>query len=122
MRHFLDSYCATYRRCIEGVSPQLERLLLEHQWPGNVRELKNCIERAVIFTETGELDVADLPGQYHTASGPALEPLGDAHDHLTRQMIMDALARSAGVKHRAAELLKIHRKTLYNQMKRLGIE
>ena len=47
---------------------------------------------------------------------------GGSHEQLSRQIIADALARSGGVKQKAAELLKVHRKTLYNQMKKLGIE
>ena len=121
-RYFLDLYSATYSKSITGTSPDVEKLMREHSWPGNVRELKNCIERAVIFNETGTLGLEDLAFQYETFGAQDGRSLEQAHEQLSRQIIVDALARCGGVKQKAAELLKIHRKTLYNQMKKLGIE
>jgi DNA-binding NtrC family response regulator len=121
-RYFLEMYCGTYGREIGGFSSDVEELLCEHSWPGNVRELKNCIERAVIFNEGGEIRLEDLAFQYEFSDAQEAHSLEEAHEQLSRQIIADALARSGGVKQKAAELLKVHRKTLYNQMKKLGIE
>ena len=121
-RYFLDLFSATYGKAISGISGDVENLMCEHSWPGNVRELKNCVERAVIFNETGELGLEDLAFQYETFGAQDGCSLEQAHEQLSRQIIVDALARCGGVKQKAAELLKIHRKTLYNQMKKLGIE
>ncbi len=120
--HFLDLFNAAYGRSITRISPEVEMLLREHSWPGNVRELKNCVERAVIFNETGELSLQDLAFQYESFGAQDEPSMEEAHERLTRQIIVDALARCGGVKQKAAEFLKIHRKTLYNQMKKLGIE
>lgn len=120
--HFLTVFCLTYGRSITRISPEVRKLLFDHDWPGNVRELKNCIERAVIFNETGVLELRDLAFQYEAAGTHDTHTMEQAHNQFSRQIILDALARSGGVKRKAAELLKIHRKTLYNQMRKLGIE
>jgi DNA-binding NtrC family response regulator len=121
-RHFLEQFSGSYGRSIPRISPDVESLLCDHSWPGNVRELKNCIERAVIFNETGELQLQDLAFQYEYVGAQVEPTMEQAHDQLSRQIIVDALAKSGGVKQKAADYLKIHRKTLYNQMKKLGIE
>ncbi len=120
--YFLLQFNEQYSKQIQGLSPGVRQVLLAHNWPGNVRELKNCIERAVIFCETTELTVDDLPRQYtdYAVSGQAT--LANAYESVSRQMILDALEKSDGVKHKAAEILRIHRKTLYNKMKKLGLE
>jgi transcriptional regulator with PAS, ATPase and Fis domain len=120
--HFLGFFSRSYGRSIPRISHEVESLLRDHSWPGNVRELKNCIERAVIFNETGELQLQDLAFQYEYFGAQEEPTLEQAHKQLSRQIIVDALARSGGVKQKAADSLRIHRKTLYNQMKKLGLE
>jgi two-component system response regulator AtoC len=120
--HFLRQFAAMYAKRIDGISSGVRRLLLAHDWPGNVRELKNCIERAVIFCEGLELTEEDLPRQYTTYMIKERDSLEGAYEAISRQMILDALAKSNGVKNKAADLLRVHRKTLYNKMKKLGLE
>jgi len=93
-----------------------------HSWPGNVRELKNCVERAVIFCDGQTIGVEHLQAQYRRL-GEAGFPheLEGARERLDREMIAEALARSQGEKQKAAALLHISRKTLYNRMKKLGM-
>jgi two-component system response regulator AtoC len=121
-RHFMDHFGEVYAKRIDGLSDEVKRLFLHHPWPGNVRELRNCIERAVIFCETDTIGLEDLPAQYTDFRG-ARRPVDyqRAYENLDRRMIMEALARSKGHKGKAAELLKIDRRTLYNHMKRLGL-
>jgi two-component system, NtrC family, response regulator AtoC len=120
--HFLQQFNATYGKRINGFTDGVRQVLLAHHWPGNVRELKNCMERAVIFCEGEELSEEDLPRQYTAYAVDERRTLEGAYDALSRTMIVDALEKSAGVKHKAADLLRIHRKTLYNKMKKLGLE
>ena len=95
-----------------------------HVWPGNIRELKNCIERALIFTEKDEstLCIHHLPAQYRElCSTTTMNTFSDLYNTLSKEKILDALAQSDGIKQKAAELLNVHRKTLYNKIKKLGI-
>ncbi|WP_041623145.1 sigma-54-dependent transcriptional regulator [Spirochaeta thermophila] len=123
-RYYIDYFSKLYGKRVEGLSPEVERLFLSHSWPGNVRELKNTIERAVIFTEGERLTMDDLPPQYRETVFLEPVPEGDlstAMDHLSREIILKALEKAGGKKQKAAELLGIHRKTLYNKMKKLGL-
>jgi DNA-binding NtrC family response regulator len=91
-----------------------------------VRELRNCVERAVIFCEGDLIGVEDLPAQYSASAGQRAVgqrpgTCEQAYATLSRQIILDALACSNGRKGKAAALLKIDRRTLYNRMKRLGL-
>jgi two-component system response regulator AtoC len=121
-RHFVDRFNEVYSRRIRDLDDEVKELFLRHDWPGNVRELRNCVERAVIFCEGDRISRGDLPAQYRVAvdtrCGGTYE---EAYASFSRDVILDALARSMGRKAKAAELLHIDRRTLYNRMKRLGL-
>jgi transcriptional regulator with PAS, ATPase and Fis domain len=122
---FLSEFNAKYGKDIAGFSPRVQRRFLTHPWPGNVRELRNITERAVIFCERVNIDLEHLPPSYRgeTVTGQETEAdLRGAAEALSRQMILEALRECNGMKQQAAERLGIHRKTLYNRMKKLGIE
>jgi len=120
--HFLRLYGAQYSRTIRGLDEQTRELLLAHTWPGNVRELKNCIERATIFCEGDLVTLEDLPSQYMELEGTHLgQKLQTTFDQLNRSMILEALEKSKGKKSKAADMLNINRRTLYNRMRKLGL-
>jgi two-component system response regulator AtoC len=121
--YFIEHFNEVYTKSIQDLAPDVKQLFLHHRWPGNVRELKNCIERAVIFCESQTISMEDLPSQYTGFSGGfAATDYENAHDNLDREIIVDALIKSQGRKAKAAALLKIDRRTLYNHMKRLGLQ
>jgi DNA-binding NtrC family response regulator len=111
-------------------APAMERLV-QHGWPGNVRELRNVLERAVILTGEGTITVAQLPFQFQngeqrqavleTASGPTVSlPVGVTIDQAERSLIELTLAHTKNNKTRAAEILGISLKTLFNKLKSYG--
>jgi two-component system response regulator AtoC len=122
--YFIGIFNKRYGKNITGINEEARCLFARHSWPGNIRELKNCLERAVIFCDGEKIELSDLPTQY---SEVALEisfttrSLDDATDEITRELIQDALDKARGQKQQAAEILNIHRKTLYNKMKKLGM-
>ncbi len=59
-RHYLETYSVTYQKNIRRMTPEAEKLLVDHRWPGNVRELQNLMLRAVILCDGERLDVDDL--------------------------------------------------------------
>ncbi len=127
IQHFIDIFAVQQGKTIKGASPEVLDRLRRHSWPGNIRELRNCIQRAVIFAENDVLELDNLPGQY-----AHLPDIGNANaypDHyqaaletLEKDRIIQALEKSSGVKWKAADELHIHRKTLYNRMKKFGID
>jgi DNA-binding NtrC family response regulator len=121
-RKFLHEFNMKYRKNIEGLSGETELLFLQHDWPGNVRELRNSMERMIIFCEHDYLDPDLLPDQYRKY--PATQnkiPLKSVSESISREVILDALEKTGKSRSRAAELLGITRKTLYNKMKKLDI-
>ena len=121
--HFLEVFNAKYAKHIALVSDPVKDILLRHDWPGNVRELRNCIERAVIFCDGAAIGEEHLPAQYLKLRDQGFpDSLEAVYERLSRQKISEALARTSGEKQKAARLLNISRKTLYNRMKKLGME
>ncbi|NCD31831.1 MAG: sigma-54-dependent Fis family transcriptional regulator [Spartobacteria bacterium] len=121
-RYFIEQYNKVYGKNIQGVSPSVEEIIRVHTWPGNVRELKNCIERSVIFCEKPLIEPEHLAAQYtKLLQQDELESYENAFERLSRSMIEDALERSGGVKQKAADILNISRRTLYNRMKKLDM-
>jgi transcriptional regulator with PAS, ATPase and Fis domain len=121
--YFINHYNSVYAKQVQGLSEEVEWFFRRHEWPGNVRELKNCIERAIIFCEHNLIEVGELAAQYaDLVEGQTTTTYKDAFESLNREMILDALEKSDGVKQKAADLLNISRRTLYNRMKKLGLQ
>jgi DNA-binding NtrC family response regulator len=104
-----------------------------YPWPGNVRELKNTLERAITFNDTGviqadELEFGDAnqadttpPSGHPDSEGRGEESTGSL-DSMEKEHIIKVLKETGGNKKKAAEILGIERRTLYNKAKRLGID
>jgi transcriptional regulator with PAS, ATPase and Fis domain len=120
---FLDHYVRLYGTPATRVEPAVYRVLRLHDWPGNIRELKNLAERTAIFADTDRVRLVDLPPQYrHPGRFTDQNSYAGASERFDRRIIGEALSQADGNRKRAAELLQIHRKTLYNKMRKLGLE
>ena len=106
--------------------------LLEHSWPGNVRELKQRVLSAVAMSETDSINRSDLgfATTVSLAAGPTFEryfelPLAEAHqlilEEFDRTAIHRVLEMEAGNITAAARRLGMHRQSLQQKMKQLGI-
>ena len=106
-------------RTVEGFDSEAAELLASHSWPGNLRELNNVVKRAVLLTRGNKITTTELTqamGQIRTDNVLQL------HDEDTeRQRIITALQQTNGNKAKAARLLGIDRKTIYNKIEKLGI-
>jgi two-component system response regulator AtoC len=98
-------------------------LLLAYDYPGNVRELENIIERCVTLSSSGTIDKDEMPSFIvnREQSGKGLR-LADVASDAERNYIMKALKTTLGNKTRAAEMLGISRKTLWEKMNAYGIQ
>jgi DNA-binding NtrC family response regulator len=114
-----------------SIAPEAFQKLLDYGWPGNVRELQNAIEYAVVLARQSQITVKELPAEVQlpvvlqkTERAVASQSSGPARslEEMERSAILDALAQCHGNKKKAAELLGIQRPTLYNKMKRYGIQ
>lgn len=125
----LAQYFAGRQATEEGVEairflPDCVAALRQHRWPGNVRELKNLVERLTILSPGQAISAAMLPAHVQTApsAGSPELMLGDQLERAERDLVTDALTRSAGHKGLAAQLLGISRHALKRRLQRLGIE
>jgi DNA-binding NtrC family response regulator len=109
----------------EGTAKRLnadaKERILAYPWPGNVRELKNELHRAFILSEN-VIDLGGLVPGPHLMSAPQFgaQPPADVGevslDESERQLILATLERCGGDKKRAAEILGVSLKTLYNRL------
>lgn len=107
-------------RSVEGFDSDAAEMLAAHSWPGNLRELNNVVKRAVLLTRGKLITNTELS----MAMGPAKPiPVTTLHDEETeRSRIIAALQQTNGNKAKAARLLGVDRKTIYNKIEKLGIE
>jgi nitrogen regulation protein NR(I) len=141
VRHFLLKFNNRLNKNIFDLSVDAELALMNHPWPGNIRELENVIERAVLFADTQQIQLGDLPAELRDSSlsprprasvvPPAIdvaasieglkEQVKAAMSRLERELILRALDQTTGNVTHAARLLKISRKGLQLKMKELGL-
>jgi DNA-binding NtrC family response regulator len=123
---------------VTDVSPEVEAIFADHDWPGNVRELRNVLERATILTGEGTITTAHLPRGFaggseavrdsgsgsdsaprDTQDSVVLEP-GMTVEEAERALISLTLRHTGNNRARAAAMLAISPKTLFNKLKENG--
>lgn len=138
IKHFIDEVNYDLNKNVLGVDEETLEILRDYNWPGNIRELKNTIRRACLMTDSEKfisknaltcevLNQNKIAEAYDTS-----EVLYDLQETSTNylkkliekaeiEQIMEALKRVNYNKTKAASLLNIDRKTLYNKLKRLQL-
>jgi len=131
--HFLEKFNRQMGKSIRGITSESIRLMESYPWPGNVRELENAVERAMALEKGEEISADSLPER--VARGiPSLsdqETLAQLPDNgldlqkhvqeIERKLLEAALARSNGVRTRAADLLKMSYRSFRHYAKKYGI-
>jgi DNA-binding NtrC family response regulator len=144
--NFLQTYAKRYQlKCVE-ISPDAMKRLVAYDWPGNVRELRNAIERSAVLADGRSLRPEDLPEEIRSAqpsqkpaetfqrSSPAktvetadvlpipyLEDFREARREFERAYIERVLVETGGNVTRAAERVGMHRQSLQQKLKDLGL-
>ncbi|HEX4809774.1 MAG TPA: sigma 54-interacting transcriptional regulator [Bryobacteraceae bacterium] len=121
-QYFLQRSAERCKRQVQGLSPEVEEMILQYPWPGNVRELENAMERAVVLGVSDWVLPEDLPesllesaprdasAKYHLSVGQA-----------KREAIIDAYAQGNGDYKQAARLLGLHPNYLLRLVRNLGL-
>ncbi|MDB4793661.1 sigma-54 dependent transcriptional regulator [Methylacidiphilales bacterium] len=143
---FLQRFCTKMNKPLMTIQSEAYDALLRFPWPGNVRQLQNVIERAVVLTQGSMITPRNLPheivhgspfdptsGPDHStdnsqlsSSTPRIHTLVTDSQSLNlaereKAALMAALDQCNGNKKKAAELLGIHRPTLYTKLKKFGL-
>ncbi len=122
---FIAEFNRQDNRQVRDLDADAERALARYAWPGNVRELRNVIQRAVVLGGTGLIGTEHLPENVLRGAEPAKAsaPGGiRTIRELEREEIIRALEATRQDKRRAAALLGISLKTLYNKLAKYGIQ
>ncbi len=134
VNHFVTKYSKKYSKVVQGVSDKVMRIFMDYDWPGNVRELENAIARGVIITSAPLIMKEHLPPKLIEEvkkSNPNLVnkvesdvpakdeiiPLPEAIAKIEREMIIKAIKKANGNKTKAAKMLGISRKSLFNKLR-----
>lgn len=122
MQLFLYENALHYNRPVPTLDPEVIVRLMHYSWPGNVRQLRNVAERLIILTEKEVISVEDLPF-IMTSNRSSVHSLLPSEPNLSdRERILMVLEQTGGNKSKAAEILGISRGTLYNKLRRYGVE
>jgi DNA-binding NtrC family response regulator len=129
-----DYFIAKYNKAlgvnVTGITRQAIGKLMQYEWPGNIRDLENALQSAMILSQNGAIDVAQLPMRvkgYPTSLEAEL--LGDDEASAIRKtsssaeknLIEETLKQCGYSRTATAEALRISRKTLFNKMKKYGL-
>ena len=121
VHHFLNQTNADLKKSVSGFEPEVEAIFLNYSWPGNLREMKNVVKRATLLATTDLISLNEIPPEIYN------QQKKDDHFQLFNEeseskLIIKVLETVSYNKSKAARLLKIDRKTLYNKLRLYNID
>jgi DNA-binding NtrC family response regulator len=122
---FLQLYAGKYDKPIRSISPAAFALLSRYYWPGNVRELESVIESAVLFCQEQTITPEHLPDHLQSKKMDSFRceiPPYLTMEEIEREAIAQTLERTRGNVKKTAEILNLHRPTLYRRLRRFGFK
>lgn len=119
-RYFLEKYARSMNKNVTDISPEAMKILIQYDWPGNIRELRNTIERAlVVVGKKNRIEPDDLNLLFLSKGTPTG---GNSLEDIEKVHIRRILEQSDWNISKSAETLKIDRVTLYNKIKKYGLQ
>jgi two-component system response regulator HydG len=132
---FLKNANTELNKDIKGFVPEVEKIFLDYNWPGNLREMNNIIKRAALLTSKDTITLETLPQEIifqskfnlvedtkeTSTSYKDMPDLKSAALHAEYEKILEVLRKVNFNKSKAALILNIDRKTLYNKMKTFNL-
>ena len=119
--YFLDKSNQELDKEIMGFSDAVKQMFLDYPWPGNLREMKNMVKRAVLFTEGETVLAQSVPDVVANGAGTIISQSFSKSDY-EKERILTALKQTNFNKTKAAKLLEMTRKTLYNKINQYELE
>lgn len=126
VNHALGKFSAQLERPIPKMTEAAMMRLVGYHWPGNVRELLNIVQRIVVTSEGGVIDIRNVPEEIRSNDHDEQISLGGLAgvglDKLEKEAIRQTLAMTGGNRERAAKLLGIGERTLYRKLREYGLK
>jgi len=126
---FIDKFCREMKKPTKALTREALALLEKYHWPGNVRELENTMERAVILSDNKKITPDQLAiriqrtDEIQLRDGAGLKEIGaSAQMRAEKATILRVLKQVRGNKRKCAQILKIDYTTLFDKIKKYGIE
>src|SRR5690554_2215127 len=120
--HFLAKANQDLEKNVEGFSDEVIDLFKKHPWYGNIREMNNIIKRCVLLTKSNLITLDVLPQEMLETPEENIKNFSLYSHQNEEQIIREALKETNNNKTKAATLLNIDRKTLYNKLKLYNID
>lgn len=128
LAHFVDLFIqqanSELSKKVEKFSPKVGEIFAKYDWPGNLRELKNVVKRMVLLSQTSLADEILLPEEMKTfvAEKKSTKSIKNLNEENEKELILSVLIQTKYNKSKAAKILDIDRKTLYNKLEKYGID
>jgi len=108
----------------KGISNEVMHVFMEYPWPGNVRELRSAFEYAIVCCGDSLIRLRHLPPRFHqvTQVEGAAQKVSMSREETQKQDLIHALELAGGNRSEAARILGVSRVTVWNRMKRFGID
>ncbi len=121
---FLNQANRELNKSIIGFDTKATEQMMSYTWPGNLREMKNVIKRATLLANSDWITPIELslPSMVEALQTIPTHNIELRNKESEKEQILEALRRSNNNKSKAARLLNIDRKTLYNKLKLYGLE
>lgn len=125
VKTFSHDFRDNHRAVSSHISPEVMDLFMRYPWPGNIRELKSALEYASIIAGSDQIEPQHLPEQIKRFADDRCVPTTPQHstdDIGEKATLLNVLRQCKGNKTKAASILGLHRMTVWNRMKKYGIE
>jgi len=119
--HFLRQANVSLKKLVLGFEPNVEAVFKDYAWPGNLREMKNVVKRATLLAPGKQISLNEIPSEIYNPQKKD-DQFRLFNETNESELILKVLETVGYNKSRAARLLKIDRKTLYNKLRLYQIE
>ena len=119
---FLDQANKELDKHLIGFDAKASQVLLSYHWPGNLRQMKNIVKRATLLAQGSFITLLELGTDLLDTTTTCTTSMSLRNEETEKEHILEALRQTGNNKSKAAQLLNIDRKTLYNKLKLYNID
>lgn len=119
---FLDQANKELDKHLIGFDAKASQALLSYHWPGNIRQMKNIVKRATLLAQGSFITILELGTELFEVPTMSTASMALRNEETEKEHILEALRQTGNNKSKAAQLLDIDRKTLYNKLKLYNID